>query len=77
MVFVVYLVLGAGIFYGIEKDAPPSPPDALTMYMMKVMSEKQMYGIQQGMAKMVPHITQAYKGNVLKIPSSSFHKRYM
>ena len=65
VVFVVYLVIGAAVFYGIEKDAPSPPPSPLTMYMMKVMSEKQMKGIQQGMTKIVPHITMAYKGMYL------------
>ena len=62
LVLVVYLIIGAAVFYGIENDAPPPPPDFKSMYMMKVMSEKQMEGIKTGMTMAVPTVTQAYKG---------------
>ena len=63
-IFVVYLILGAAIFYGIENDVPPPPPDAKTMYIMKTMSEKQMEGIQKGMSMAVPQVAAMYKGNI-------------
>ena len=67
IIFVVYLILGAAIFYGIENDVPPPPPDAKTMYIMKTMSEKQMEGIQKGMSMAVPQVATMYKGNIFRI----------
>lgn len=59
--FTVYLLLGAGIFYAIEKDAE-EPMDRTLAFMLKVASEKQLAGIQMGMTKAVPRVTEAYKG---------------
>ena len=64
LIFAVYLIIGAAIFYGIEKDAPPPPPDFKTKFIMKTMSEKQMEGIKMGMTKALPQLTQAYKGKL-------------
>lgn len=62
VVFVAYLVIGAAVLYGIENDLPPPAPDRMTMLIIKAVSEKQMKGIQMGMAQAVPQVTQGYKG---------------
>ncbi len=60
-IFLLYLLLGAGVFYAIEKDAE-EPVDITAMFMLKVAGEKQMKAIQTGMSKAVPQVAQAYKG---------------